>query len=103
SESRHIFFNTNGLSKAVVTEEQINILEIGFGTALNLLLLIETCKKTGSQTKINYYTIEAHPISSQTFEDLNYGQQISGDDTISKLKAVFDSLQPGKNRYKLLP
>lgn len=67
-ESLHVYIN-NGLRRISPQLKSINILEIGFGTGLNALLSIDN---QAPDTIINYYSIEAYPLS----EDLlnNYYQ-----------------------------
>lgn len=62
-------------------KENINILEIGFGTGLNA---IATLKKSNNR-KIFYQTIELYPISISIAENLDYGEQLL-------LKKEFDLL-----------
>ena len=66
-ESRHVFIEA-GLK--AVAEKQLNILEVGFGTGLNVLLtLLETEQ---SACKVYYETIEKYPIGVDVASQLNY-------------------------------
>ena len=60
-ESLHVYIN-NGLKRVSPNLKTINILEIGFGTGLNALLSID---HQAPNTKINYYSIEAFPLSEE--------------------------------------
>jgi tRNA U34 5-methylaminomethyl-2-thiouridine-forming methyltransferase MnmC len=53
SESQHVFIE-NGLS--LIDKNELNILEIGFGTGLNALLTLQFAVE--NKKKINYFTIE---------------------------------------------
>jgi tRNA U34 5-methylaminomethyl-2-thiouridine-forming methyltransferase MnmC len=66
-ESRHIFINYGyHFSKA----DPLNILEIGFGTGLNVLL---TCLQSAQDNrKINYTSVEKHPLPDEIVQALNY-------------------------------
>ena len=55
-----------------VYKENINILEVGFGTGLNALLTIIENKKK----KINFHTIEKYPITKEIYEKLNYSKKL---------------------------
>ena len=56
-------------------QENISILEIGFGTGLNAFI---TCFETEkSNHKVDYVGVEAYPISSEEVNALNYPQLIS--------------------------
>ena len=68
-ESMHVFIKS-GLKQ--IRKEQINILEIGFGTGLNALLTIIESDKT--QQKINYFGIEKFPLSEEEYSHLNYSE-----------------------------
>lgn len=70
SESLHVFIK-NGLK--TVYKENINVLEIGFGTGLNVLLTIINNKKK----KINFHTIEKYPITKEIYEKLNYCKKLN--------------------------
>ena len=64
-ESIHIFINA-GLKH--IQKENINILEIGFGTGLNTVLTFSENKKL--KKNIYYETIEKYPLSKDIIEDL---------------------------------
>ena len=69
SESLHVFIK-NGLK--TVNKENINILEIGFGTGLNALLTIIYNKKK----RINFHTVEKYPIKEENYKKLNYCEKL---------------------------
>lgn len=70
SESIHVYINNGLLSKLAEIKGVLNILEIGFGTGLNLALTYqETLKK---DIIINYYTLEPEIISLDIINKLNY-------------------------------
>lgn len=81
-EAYHVFIK-NGLNKMVKNE--INIMEIGYGTGLNALItLLETEKKA---IKINYTGIEAFPINKEEHSLLNYCELLE----IENCKQLFNS------------
>ena len=63
-ESTHIFIK-NGLN--ICKKKEIKILEVGFGTGLNLILTYFYSKK-----KINYYALEPYPINYGIIKKINY-------------------------------
>lgn len=69
SESQHVFIK-NGLKN--VLKKNINILEIGFGTGLNVLLTFINNNKQ----KINFHTVEKYPIRKENYEKLNYCEKL---------------------------
>ncbi len=69
-ESQHVFVES-GFRFLQPKLNEINLLEVGFGTGLNALL---TLLQKG-KTKVNYTAIEAHPPNSNLIAQLNYPQQ----------------------------
>ena len=70
-EAQHVFLKTgldHFISKSAL--EQINILEIGFGTGLNAFLTCIAADEKG--VVINYEGVEAFPVSAEEIEQLNY-------------------------------
>ena len=68
-EAEHVFIK-NGLN--VVNDYEINILELGFGTGLNVLVTIDEFLKTDKNHVLRYFTIEKYPVSSTEIKELNY-------------------------------
>ncbi|MCB9033171.1 MAG: tRNA (5-methylaminomethyl-2-thiouridine)(34)-methyltransferase MnmD [Chitinophagales bacterium] len=68
-ESQHVFINA-GLKYQAEQFNEINILEVGFGTGLNALLTLQYAIE--NQLKINYYTIEPFPLAEEITTQLNY-------------------------------
>ena len=55
--------------------KEINILEVGFGTGLNTLLTYLEFEKL--PIKINYYSLEPHPIPKEIVKQLEYPEILS--------------------------
>ncbi len=68
-EAQHVFIK-NGLN--LVYDNEIYILELGFGTGLNVLATINDFLKTDKNHIIHYYTLEKYPISMHEVDALNY-------------------------------
>lgn len=68
-EAEHVFIK-NGLDRLPDLQE-INILEMGFGTGLNVLVTMKEFLKNQT-TKIRYFTLEKYPISLEEVQDLSY-------------------------------
>lgn len=73
-ESEHVFIKA-GIVDFLNTNPKMNlkILEIGFGTGLNVLLTLNLTKKS-ENLKIEYTTLEPYPIAKEIIEKLNYPQ-----------------------------
>lgn len=82
-ESRHVFINM-GLSACQL--QQINVLEIGFGTGLNALLTQLESGKTGKQ--IHYTSFELYPLKTGSVKQLNYAQLLADEDEASHFLAL---------------
>ncbi len=77
-ESKHVFLRS-GLD--LIHKDKINILEMGFGTGLNMLLtLIENEKLRKS---ISYHSIEAYPLEREKVKQLNYLEILDRQDLTS--------------------
>ncbi|KQS92649.1 tRNA (5-methylaminomethyl-2-thiouridine)(34)-methyltransferase MnmD [Chryseobacterium sp. Leaf394] len=68
-EAEHVFVK-NGLN--LINDCEINILELGFGTGLNVLVTINEYLKTDKNHKINYFSLEKYPINESEINDLAY-------------------------------
>ena len=69
-EAQHVFID-NGLN--LIYDCEITILELGFGTGLNVLVTIDEFLKTDKNHIIHYFSLEKYPITSQEVQELNYG------------------------------
>ena len=68
-EAHHVFID-NGLK--LVNHCDINILELGFGTGLNLLVTIDEFLKTDKNHTVHYFTLEKYPVNETEVRDLDY-------------------------------
>ena len=66
-EAEHVFIR-NGFS--AVNKQNINILEIGFGTGLNALLSSQ--KAVQKKVNVNYHTMELYPVNKESYTKLNF-------------------------------
>lgn len=72
-EANHVFLNM-GLHHLINSKDfnEINILEMGFGTGLNALLTAIEAQK--NKIKVNYKGIEAYPVPKDELILLNYSK-----------------------------
>lgn len=103
TESKYVYFELSGLEEALRKDEAISVLEVGFGTGLNIMIALNYYQKYNCTNELNFYSIEASPITSQIFEQLNYAELLGEALLKTKLLLVFSSLKPGLNAFKLLP
>ncbi|MCF8230438.1 MAG: tRNA (5-methylaminomethyl-2-thiouridine)(34)-methyltransferase MnmD [Bacteroidales bacterium] len=71
TESEHVFIK-NGL--AVISKQNINVFEIGFGSGLNALLCYAYALR--NSVEIDYQGIEKYPLQTKEYNNLNYPQQL---------------------------
>lgn len=74
-EAKHVFIDM-GLKPVLNRggKAEISILEIGFGTGLNVLVTWEEAKK--NDNSINYTGVEAYPVAKEEVEKLNFSEII---------------------------
>lgn len=73
-ESKHVFIDA-GLKHVATKQNEISILEIGFGTGLNFLM---TCVEAQAQNlQIKYTGIEAFPLTKEALLSTGYNQYVS--------------------------
>lgn len=101
TESRHVFFQTNGLLKALKEKQFVNIFEVGFGTGLNLLLTLEYLRENNLETDVNFYSLEAYPIDAEVTEDFEFSGEPGLRKSLLILRSILQDLTPGMNRIKL--
>ncbi|NND07725.1 MAG: tRNA (5-methylaminomethyl-2-thiouridine)(34)-methyltransferase MnmD [Saprospiraceae bacterium] len=77
-ESQHVFISA-GLTPCMASKDQVNILELGFGTGLNAALSWKYGQHHPS-SMINYSSLEAFPLSSEITRKLNYAQLLGMED-----------------------
>ncbi|MFA5651404.1 MAG: tRNA (5-methylaminomethyl-2-thiouridine)(34)-methyltransferase MnmD [Proteiniphilum sp.] len=70
-ESRHVFIEA-GLQPC--DKQEIELLEIGFGTGLNALLTLLEAEERGK--RVTYTAIERYPLGLDDAKKLNYAEQL---------------------------
>lgn len=75
-ESKHVFIDA-GLKHAIncFADQEINILEVGFGTGLNFLLSAAWCAE--QEIPLKYTAIEAFPLAIEELESTGYDNYLS--------------------------
>lgn len=101
SESRHVFFEQSGLRSDLKEGKPITVLETGFGTGLNLLLLLDLWLTFNYGQPVAYHSIEADPISPDIAESLNYDNFLKHADQLDFLPQLLSDLKAGFNNKSL--
>lgn len=75
-ESKHVFIYA-GLKHAIASfpDQEISVLEVGFGTGLNFLLSLSYCKEQNINLK--YTGLEAFPLRIEELESTGYSTYVS--------------------------
>ncbi|PIE50185.1 MAG: peptidase [Flavobacteriales bacterium] len=84
-EAKHVFIK-NGLNQ--VNKYEINILELGLGTGLNVLVTIDDIMKNNKNQVIHYFGIEKYPIAKSEMEALDYPKLFENE----KLKKIYTQI-----------
>ncbi len=95
AESWHIFFDQSNLRERLAAHEPVRILEVGFGTGLNLLLLCDLMARVGSRSEVVFQSVEAWPVSAQIVVQFNYAGFLEAFDGASRLVGIFEQLGSG--------
>lgn len=102
-ESLHVFFRQNGLLDRLKRNDPLSVLEIGFGSGLNMLLLLDALKNYGVTESIRFYSIEAYPLGKTQANRLNFEDFLDHPELAGLLPDIFGSLEAGINRFSPLP
>lgn len=101
AESRYVYFEASGLAAALSDNQDLAILEIGFGTGMNLILLLDYIKTSGSNSSITFISAEAYPIAPETVTSIDFGDGIDISGYQSILRDLFSHLTPGWNSIEI--
>jgi|SRR5699024_1720320 len=101
SENKYVFFEQTGLPKALSTEKELSMLEVGFGTGLSLMLLLDYYRAANSKTTIDYYAVEGFPLTPKTVQHFNYGQYLEHSEAAGTIEHIFSNLTAGMNHFNL--
>jgi tRNA U34 5-methylaminomethyl-2-thiouridine-forming methyltransferase MnmC len=119
-ESLHVFMKM-GWNVVAESERQIDILEIGFGTGLNALLVLEECLRDDSKI-VSYTSLENYPLAIEEVKQLNYVQndlkkelflrlhesvwneevKIVDNFSLNKIRVRLEDFIPVVNKYNLI-
>ncbi len=100
-ESLYIYFERPGIIEALKENKPVSVMEIGFGTGLNLLLLANLAKKLESKSQISFTSVEAYPISPEEAGLLNYREFVVYPELFDEVLEIFPSLHSGADAITL--
>jgi len=102
-ESRHVFLQYGSFFDRIRNNEDVHILEIGFGTGLNLLLVADALIPSNSSSKVRFTSIEAFPLDPETAKQLNYANYLPMLPDPDVLTTLFSESVPGFNTFSITP
>jgi tRNA U34 5-methylaminomethyl-2-thiouridine-forming methyltransferase MnmC len=73
-ESQYVYIR-QGFERALRPKRAVRILEIGFGTGLNVLLTLQHAQHI--QQGVFFHTLEPFPLEREVWEQLNYAQVLN--------------------------
>jgi tRNA U34 5-methylaminomethyl-2-thiouridine-forming methyltransferase MnmC len=97
SESLIVFFETSGLIDYLQSAASVTILEVGFGTGLNFILLLDILKKHNINIPVEFWTIEAFPVHPDTALQFDFKDHLHHSEFNDLLPTFFSDLKPGLN------
>jgi len=97
AESRYVYFETSGLADELSESKDLTLLEIGFGTGMNLILLLDYIRKSDSSSTVHFYSVEAYPIDQKTAASVTFGYDIAYSEFSKLVSGIFSSLKSGWN------
>lgn len=71
NEANHVFIK-NGMN--LINDYEINILELGFGTGLNVLVTFNEFLKNDKNHIIQFFSLEKYPVSEAEISELGYSE-----------------------------
>lgn len=90
-EAYHVFIHS-GLD--LFSNQNIDILEIGFGTGLNALITLLESKKRN--LTVSYTGVEAYPVSLEELNQLNYLQELDAGAKKEEFQIMHSSIWGGE-------
>ena len=104
SESNHVFFDVPNVDEALKRQkDSLTFFEVGFGTGLNLLLLMDRYLEQELTIPVYFYSVEAFPVSKEVAEKFNFGNFLSHPELQQIIPDIFGMLKPGMNSFNPLP
>lgn len=100
SESRHVFFDLPGLSDDIRSGKALNIIEVGFGSGLNFILLADLMKQFAHVQPVHYYSVEAYPLGKEAAEGIDLSDHLMHPELNELLPGLFESIQAGMNNLQ---
>ncbi|CAN5271407.1 hypothetical protein BH23BAC3_BH23BAC3_01770 [soil metagenome] len=104
-ESRYVYFKATGLDDRIFSPkaDKLNIMEVGFGSGMNLVLLMDYIEKSEAEISVTYTSVEAYPLLADIVEEIDFGDQLEYLNYHNLLHEIFSNLTTRWNRYQITP
>lgn len=99
-ESRHVFLRPLSLLPDMVVHRPLTIFETGFGTGLNLLLLLSARQTLASRSPIHYLGCEPEPADSRLLLQMNHARSLGLQTEWERVVDGLSGCRPGWNRLE---
>lgn len=103
TESLHVFFEQTGLIRDLKNNKALSIIETGFGTGLNFLLLADLYKEFNCTAPVRFYSVEAYPVSSVTAAEFDFAKHLNHPELERMIPGIFRELEDGMNTIRPVP
>lgn len=100
TESLHKFINPTKIKELAKNQNQINILDVGFGLAYNIAVCFTEVIKVNPDIKLNIISIEKDEKNFERIKKLNIPAELEKAYEIIN-SGVFEKENVGKNEYKI--
>ena len=101
TEARHVFLGSSGVAALLRERGRAAVLEVGFGTGLNLL--VTACAAAAAGARLDYVGIERDPVPASQLAELRYDRLLAPCDLPLALLGWLASLgerpAPGRHRF----
>ncbi len=95
TEARHVFLEGSGTEELLKTQQEVSVLEIGFGTGLNWLITASAARRY--RVRLTYTALDKQIPSAELLSQLGYGDLIGAPSlaaTIEEWRKTFSSEVP---------
>ncbi len=95
TEARHVFLEGSGTEELLKTQQEVSVLEIGFGTGLNWLITALAARRY--RVRLTYTALDKQIPSAELLSQLDYGDLIGAPSlaaTIEEWRKTFSNEVP---------
>lgn len=100
SESKHVFFEKPELLQFLEEKEHVDVFEIGFGTGLNFLLLLDQLQAQYPKASATFNSVEVFPVDAETARTFKFADHLDDSALNDILPGIFENLKPGYNQFR---